>query len=115
MGLSEGAQIALINGLFLFAAALLASPLLLSIRKHAREGARSAASANEQVTNSHSTNLREENDSRHAESMGRFDSIDARLDVLENLPTIVEETTQQKRVRPRSFAPKETPNAIDPT
>jgi hypothetical protein len=40
-------------------------PALLSIRKHSRNAAESAASANEQVTNDHKTNLREDNDKQH--------------------------------------------------
>lgn len=44
--------------------------LLARTRTHAKRASLSAASADEQVSNEHSTNLREEQDVRHAELMG---------------------------------------------
>lgn len=48
-----------------------------STRKHARSADQNAAEARDQVTNNHSTNLREEADERHTENAEKLDILAA--------------------------------------
>lgn len=52
------------------------APLLLRINRHVKVAAGAAVSANEQVTNDHSTNLRVESDERHHENISRIGKLE---------------------------------------
>lgn len=93
--MSDTVLVAIITGLSLVTAATL--PLQISTHRKAKSAASSAASANEQVTNSHKTNLREEGDSRHREIMTKLGTIDDRLTIVEQLPTVLEETQDRTK------------------
>jgi uncharacterized protein HemX len=85
--------VAVIGGMALILAALIGVgiPALVSIRKH-------TVSTNNQVVNDHDTNMRVENDARHAAEMQLLRSQGRRLGRIERRLSIVE-TTQQKQNR----------------
>jgi len=105
--MSDAVAIALITACgVVVAAAIAALPLLLSIRKAAKSGARDAAVARNQVENDHKTNMREEGDERHEQNAQaaaemlrlqranarRLGGIDRRMKRVEYRLDIVEDT-----------------------
>lgn len=65
-------------------------PLLVNIRRH-------AAQASDQLANSHTTNMRDENDQRHAAEMRLLRQQGRRLGRIETRLKIVETTQQRAR------------------
>jgi hypothetical protein len=82
--LTEGVQVALIGALVTMYGVTMTVliPALLSIRKHSRAAAHSAAEANAQVSNDHDTNLREDNDKQHEAVMRLLRSTNRNLGAL---------------------------------
>lgn len=70
--MSDQLLVAIITGLVAIIVALVTVglPMLTSARKHAKQ-------ANEQVTNNHKTNLRDEQDARHNANTSRLGALEA--------------------------------------
>ncbi len=95
-------MIALIGGLVAMYGVTI--PLLISARRHAK-------SANEQVTNAHTTNLRDDMDTKHTDNRGRLARVESRMGGVERGVRRIEDhlgiEQTQTRVRARKpAAPK---------
>lgn len=99
----QGVLIATITALSAVIVALLTVglPLLASARKHARQ-------ANEQVTNKHTTNLRDEQDERHKANTSRLGSLEAGQRQLVRSITRIEDHLGIERTTPRPSTRRKT-------
>ena len=90
--------IALIGGLVAMYGVTI--PLLVSTRRHAKQ-------ANEQVTNSHTTNLRDDMDAKHTDNRGRLALVERRVGGVERGVQRIEDHLGIEHTQPR--APRKSP------
>lgn len=77
-------------------------PLLISARRHAKSANVSATAANEQVTNEHTTNLRDDMDSKHVDNRGRLSQVERRIGGVERGVQRIEDHLGIERTQPRA-------------